>query len=90
MKKTILFLTIILLITGFTLVILSRNLTSNLTGMHSLTKAICNETNYCQDYQITCKKDKIIQLTPITGAVAQFSDNWIDPRTDKSKEINCK
>ena len=90
MQKKILFLTMLLLIIGATLIILSKNLTQNPAEMRSLTKAICNQTNYCQDYQIICEKSKIIQLTPITGAVAQFSEDWIDSRTDESKEIKCK
>ena len=89
MQKKILFLTMLLLIIGATLIILSKNLTQNPAEMRSLTKAICNQTNYCQDYQITCKKDKIVQLTPITGAIAQFPEDWADSRTDELKEITC-
>ena len=47
---------------------------------YSFTRAICNETNYCQDYHISCKDYTITQITPITGAAVQFSENWIDNR----------
>ena len=53
-----------------------------------LTKAICDEKNYCEDYQIVCKNKELMGLNP-TGAAIQFSENWEDPRSNKDKEINC-
>lgn len=47
------------------------------------TKAICNSTNFCQDYIITCIGNKTISKNPITGAVVQHDKDWIDPRVDK-------
>ena len=55
---------------------------------NSLTKAICNENNYCEDYEIVCTGKEIVGLNP-TGAAIQFSEDWRDPRSDKDKEINC-
>jgi len=54
----------------------------------SLTKAICNENNYCEDYEIVCRDKEIAGLNP-TGMAVQFSEDWIDPRSNKDKEINC-
>jgi hypothetical protein len=51
---------------------------------HTLTKAICLG-NSCQDYNISCKNQNIISMTP-TGDVAKFSPDWKDPRT--SQEIS--
>lgn len=51
------------------------------------TKAICNETNYCQDYEIECQGNQLIKMSPITGAFAQYSKNWQDPRNEK--DILC-
>ena len=45
------------------------------------TTAICNEQNFCQDNIIKCQDNKVISITPITGASVQFSKNWQDPRT---------
>jgi len=53
------------------------------------TKAICNETNYCQDYEIVCKENKLIRLNLITGASIQHSLNWKDPRDEKTKNGLC-
>ncbi|MBD3247389.1 hypothetical protein GF378_02100 [Candidatus Pacearchaeota archaeon] len=53
------------------------------------TKAVCDENNYCQDYEITCKNKQVINISPITGANIQHSENWEDPRPNKS-EIICK
>jgi hypothetical protein len=55
----------------------------------TLTKAICNEKNYCEDYQITCNGKDVTRLTP-TGAAVQFSEDWKDPRTEKDKIIGCE
>jgi hypothetical protein len=41
---------------------------------HSYTKAICNKTNFCQDYEIKCENKKLISITPITGAFVQYFD----------------
>ncbi len=55
----------------------------------SMTKAVCTEDHYCQDYELTCKNNKLIKLTP-TGAAVQFSQDWEDPRTPEKREISCK
>lgn len=54
---------------------------------YTQTKAICNETNYCQDYQISCDEERAIMITPITGAVVQFPENWKDPRNESEREL---
>lgn len=56
---------------------------------HSFTKALCNENNLCQDYEITCNEKNIISRSPITGAVVQFPKNWQDPRSEEVKKTFC-
>lgn len=56
---------------------------------YSYTKAICNETNYCQDYEISCKNGEVISKTPITGAEIQFPSDWKDPRDDEAINKLC-
>jgi hypothetical protein len=46
---------------------------------HSYTKAICNGTNFCEDYYFICKESRLIEMTP-TGASIQQDKNWKDPR----------
>jgi len=50
---------------------------------YTYTKAICNET-YCQDYEIVCNNNTIVDIKPITGAIIQTLPNWKDPR-DKER-----
>lgn len=52
------------------------------------TKAICNE-EFCQDYEIHCKDNKVISQTPITGAILVVDKNWEDPRPKEMQEQLC-
>jgi len=56
---------------------------------HSYTKAICNSENFCQDYEIFCKNQEIIEINPITGASVQFPENWQDPRDEETINSLC-
>ena len=56
---------------------------------HSYTKAICRDNNLCQDYEIYCKNQDVIRITPITGAIIQFPEDWEDPRTEDIKNKIC-
>lgn len=49
---------------------------------YTYTRAFCNETNFCQDYIVTCDDNIAIDLTPISGAMVQHRDDWEDPRDD--------
>ena len=66
----------------------------NITGevivnSYTHTKAICNRTNYCQDYEIVCENQKVINMIPITDAVIQHSEDWQDPRTQEEITRLC-
>lgn len=56
---------------------------------YTYTKAICNESNYCQDYEITCKQGEMLSIRPITGAKVQNPLNWKDPRNNESEKGPC-
>jgi hypothetical protein len=56
-------------------------------NQYTYTKAICNETNYCQDYEITCQNNQVLRMNPITGASVQFSQDWQDPRDENSNAV---
>jgi len=60
------------------------------TDQYTFTKAICNETNFCQDYEITCKQNKTIKMIPITGAFVQHNPDWEDSRTKQETENICQ
>ncbi len=93
MKKTtvLIALLIVILISLTTLLLTLKNPISlyNPPQSHSHTKAICDSTNYCQDYEISCENDKMIKIRPITGAAIQFSSAWKDPREEKIRDKIC-
>ena len=68
----------------------NTNITGNIAiGYHTLTKAQCNETNFCQDYLISCNGKNLISMKPITGATIQNSLDWTDPRTESEISELC-
>ncbi len=88
----LIFLTLIFLlfsISALTFYLKSINNKTDLLKNYSFTKAVCNSTNYCQDYEIVCNNGEIIKMSPISGAVVQFSKNWKDPRNIKQRSILC-
>lgn len=56
---------------------------------YSYTKAVCNEKNFCQDYEILCNGNDILNMIPITGASVQFSSDWKDLRDKETRERLC-
>ena len=92
MKKAVIFISVILIILAGTLSVLAfepKNYVKSLEYTHSNTKAICTETNFCQDYEIFCENKDIISMSPITGATIQFSKNWEDPRSEEMINKFC-
>jgi len=102
MKKSLIVLIIIILfaLSGILFFAVPFLLTSPLTGQtidneenlseYTYTKAICDERNYCEDNEIKCRGNKVISITPITGAAVQFSEDWEDPRDEKEIERLCE
>lgn len=93
MKKTIIVIFILLVIISIiiTLFFINNQITGklieeDLSNNYSYTKAICDDEKYCQDNIIECDGNRIISITPITGAAVQFPPSWEDPRTEE--EIN--
>lgn len=74
-------------LTGFT--IKENNRENNKNDIYTHTKAICNESNFCQDYEITCENNQTKSIKPITGAVIQFDEDWDDPRKEEDRERLC-
>lgn len=86
-KKTIIFTIIILItittITSITVLFQAPSLTGNIIiEEYTHTKALCNKTNFCQDYIITCQNNITKKITPISGATIQHTKDWIDPRSN--------
>ena len=92
MKKILLIgLVLMLILAGFLTIISSSsgNYIRVLQYTHSHTKAICDEQNLCQDYEIFCENKDVIYIIPITGAVVQFAEDWQDPRNPEIKKGFC-
>jgi len=84
-KKIILLIVMVILIILSYFVIQKYHLTGNsIRDPYIHTKAICNESNFCQDYEIVCQSDKLIAKSEITGAFVQQDSNWQDPRENKN------
>ena len=57
---------------------------------YSYTKAICNKTNYCQDYEIICEGSETIEVSLIENSGRQYPASWKDTRTDEQKNKQCE
>jgi hypothetical protein len=96
--KILLIIVILIIIIIGAIVFLNSNLTGNIikeqtfndtSNVHMYTKAICNETNFCQDAEIVCEGNETVSVTPITGAVIQHENDWQDPRPEQDKDKLC-
>ena len=90
--KIILIILILILTLTITLLIIQSQ--QNITGQairnnYTFTKAICNNSNYCQDYEIICESNTLKEIRPITGAAVQYPETWKDPRTKEQIEKLC-
>lgn len=89
-KEIIIILAILILSAGIVIMVLHGPSDKTSTNyIHSHTKAICDKNNYCQDYEIVCENEKIVDMNP-TGAIVQFPDEWHDPRDNETKEKLCE
>lgn len=88
-KKHIIALTLAIILLATSMILASENYNSPIYTS-SFTKAICTESNYCQDFYIYCKNKNIINATPITGSAIMFSKEWEDPRTNTENKDFCK
>lgn len=95
MQKEVVSITILLVIMAIAISVLAINfIQANTTEdiefeTHSYAKAICDQTNYCQDYIVRCNKDQVLSINPITGAAVQFPHDWQDPRDEETRNGFC-
>jgi hypothetical protein len=90
LKIFVMSLVLIVLTLSLILVVSAINETSSEIGTnYTWTKAVCNSSNLCQDYLIECKNKSVVSMSPITGAVVKFSDNWHDPRPQETINKIC-
>ena len=65
-----------------------RTITGEAVFEYTHTRAVCDENNLCQDYEITCQGNKV-QDIKATGFIVQNSEDWTDPRNPKDIEQWC-
>lgn len=58
-------------------------------SQYNFIKAVCDENNLCQNYEIHCLNEQVIAQIPIQGSEKQYDENWIDPRTQEQIEQLC-
>ncbi len=87
MKIRVIILTLALLSLCFVAFAESRT-TVNRLNEFSYTMALCDDGNFCQDYEISCKDNEIVSSTPLTGAFVQHDESWVDFR-ETGSEISC-
>lgn len=90
-KDVIFYIMVLILLVFFSVIFYYSNLTGKVVeeiNYYTYTKAMCNGTNYCEDYEIVCEDKDTISITP-TGAAIQFSDEWKDPRDKELIEKLC-
>ena len=91
MKKILLKTTLILLIIFLFLIIffiLKPKITGKSINQQMSTKAICDNNNYCEDYEIICEQNKVKSFIP-TGMAIQNPSSWQDSRTPEQIEELC-
>jgi hypothetical protein len=83
MKKALKILFGLILIFLFIVIIPKLNLTGKIIlENYSYTKAICNESNYCEDYVVECLGKELKKFYPMGFAIQQ-NKNWIDEREER-------
>jgi hypothetical protein len=58
------------------------------TGAVVWTKAICDDGNFCVDYEVTCQDGLVVHLEK-TAFSAQYESDWVDPRSPELKNGWC-
>jgi hypothetical protein len=89
LKNIGMILVLIVLITSLIIVVSAINETSQAEDNYTWTKALCDSSNFCQDYIISCKNKSIVSMSPITGAAVKFSSDWHDPRDEEMINKTC-
>ena len=92
MKKTMIIFLILIVLIGiliFSIFNLFQITGEVIINSYSYTKAVCNNSNYCEDYEVICGEGKLVSFTP-TGAAIQLPDEWKDPRDKESIDRLCE
>ena len=77
--KILLSILIILILISVPQLILTGKTIKETPNEYSYTKAICDESNYCEDYLVECKGNNLLKFNP-TGFAIQQSEDWEDKR----------
>jgi len=98
MKKiSIILLLFIIILTAVipSLIIINNNITARVIdssqekNINTFTKKLCNSTNFCQDYKITCWGNQVIEIKPVSNNI-QFEDDLNNPKTKELIRKLCE
>ena len=85
-KRGLVIVGIILFLIASFFIITNVIITGKVIGISHHTQAICDDNNFCQDYEVYCDGEILLNLIPISGAAIHNLENWTDPRgTDGNK-----
>ncbi len=73
---------------AFRLLSITGNTVISLENNYTYTKAICNKTGYCEDYEISCVGGSVRGVTS-TGFSIQTGKDWKDPRDNETINNFC-
>ena len=92
-SKILIILIVILAILAFAILSLFYNSFQStgqvISEKYSYTRAVCNSSNFCQDNEIVCENNAVLEMKPITGAFIQHPDDWNNPQTEEQKNRLC-
>ncbi|HKL23161.1 MAG TPA: hypothetical protein VJ895_00245 [Candidatus Nanoarchaeia archaeon] len=81
--KILLLILIVLILISIPDLIITGKSIKNTPNQYSYTKAICDNSNHCEDYVVECKGNNLIKFQP-TGFAIQQPKNWTDARENRN------
>lgn len=86
-RKLLIGMGIVLLVAGLSFGFFRGGVTGEVVLGEYHTQAICNATNFCQDFKIYCDGENVVALVTVEGATTWNDDNWTDPRGGKERGL---
>ena len=94
MRKVNFFVLVLGLVISFILLVTplltakSNYVVSSVPFTHFHTKAICDSTNFCEDYEVYCNNQSVLSINA-TGYIVQFPSEWQDMKSEEAKNKQC-
>ena len=56
-----------------------------LNGYHTV--AVCNDSGFCQDYEVSCEGGRVVYMRAVEGASVWHDEGWIDFRSEAERRL---